>query len=189
MAAAAATKQHVTDVGTFDIAFLAESHVIITGKLKKRPDDGRVSYTAAAPAEIHMSISGSGLPYANREQAFHATPSTGSAPVNRHGRFEIKVKLPGSYYVGLGTILVQPTLFLTYLHQGSLLATHVPIRPPLAYRFGTYPMQFVKPRDGPMFYSPNKATLPRTQEQILRDSAYPVDAVMAPDFWGSRPPR
>lgn len=183
------TTKVATDEGTFEIAYSGTRDILVTGTIHKRPDNGYLTYTAAAPAEVHMSVAGSGLPYMSREQAFHATPNTGLAKVDKRGNVEIRLELPGSYYVGLGTILVPPTLFLTYARKGSVVATHVPLAPPIAYRFCTYPMQFVKPRTGPMFYEVRDEPLPRTQEQILRDSQYPVDGLMAPDFWGKRPPR
>ena len=43
-------------------------------------------------------------------------------------------------------------------------------------------------RDSPNFYNGGFNLPVRTQEQILRDSAYPDKNTMPKNFWGLRPP-
>ena len=158
------------------------------GKLPKMPDEKTVTFIAAAPADVRASFSGSGLPFADKEQAFYDTPNEGTALIEPDGSFSIKMLTPGSYYVGLGTVLVRPTVFLTFTMTGKRTVTHVPVDDPIAFRYGTYPMQFTKPRDSPSFYHIDEDILPRTQEQILRASAYPEDNTVPHNFWGTKPP-
>jgi hypothetical protein len=52
----------------------------------------------------------------------------------------------------------------------------------------SYPMQNTLPRKDAMFYKYGWLMPVRTQEQILRDSAYPDENKMASNFWGLKPP-
>lgn len=178
-----------SDAGTFHVEIVNDDDMVIHGMLKDAPDDRTLTYAAAAPAETRTSVSASRLPFANKEQAFFQTPNTGVASVAADGSFAISLKTPGSYYAGLGTVLVRPTVFLTFRVGGAPRVTHVPVADPVAFRFGTYPMQFVKARRSPDFYSLGQEVLPRTQEQILRDAAYPNHNGMPRNFWGTKPPR
>lgn len=167
---------------------ISEGNILMYGKLPKRPDDKMVTYAAAAPIDQRSSFTGSGMPFANYEQAFYATPNKGVSKVEKDGSFSIRLSTPASYYVGLGTVLVRPTIFLTYLQGGKTKMAQVPVDDPVAFRLSTYPMQFTKPRDSPAFYLLDADVLPRTQEGILRASAYPTDNVMPKNFWGTKPP-
>jgi hypothetical protein len=59
----------------------------------------------------------------------------------------------------------------------------------IPFRMLTYPAPPTKkPRISPMFYcEPEKGA--RSQEAILRASAYPSTNTMPDNFWGERPPR
>ena len=175
-----------TDAGHFHIE-VDGGDLLMYGKLSHMPDDGHVTFSAAAPVDYRASFSGSGLPFADRDQAFYATPNSGTAAVHHDGSFEIRMATPASYYAGLGTVLVRPTVFLTFELAGKRTVTHVSVDDPVAFRLGTYPHQFTNARDSPAFYRAD-SVLPRTQEEILRASAYPLDNETPKNFWGTKPP-
>ena len=189
-ASAEITKEYRDNTGTFSITTTPRG-VTVTGKLSggALPDERVVTYAAAAPVEGRASFSGSGLPFATKEQAFENSPNQGVANVNADGSFRVELRTPSSYYVGLGTVLVPPTLFLSFLVKSKQVLTHIPLGPPIAFRFNTYPMQYTAARTSPTFYSVGAEVPARSQEQILRASAYPADNTMPANFWGTRPPR
>lgn len=171
---------------------------VVTGQLKPAPVEGEhVMWVAACPPEIRASVMGSGLPFASHDQAFENTPNTGWAMTGPHGEVRIELQIPGAYYTGLGTVLIPPTLFIHYKEAGTSNdaqksqqhLVHVPIDLPVAFRLNTYPMQFTAPRSSPNFYTVSPEPLARSQEAILRASAYPSDNVMPENFWGTKPPR
>ena len=177
--------QYQNQFGTYRFK-KTHDHTTIVGTLNEYPDDGRIYYVAACPNESRSSWMGSGLPFSTKDQAFDGTPNEGYATVNPNSReFEISLVEPGSYYVGLGTVLVPPFVSLTFFYNKNKVQTVVPLGDPVPFRMLTYPMQFTAPRDSPIFYT-SKEVWPRTQEQILRDSAYPN--TMPENFWGTRPP-
>lgn len=145
-----------------------------------------VIYWAAAPATRGMSFSGSGLPYASPNQAYDQSPNNGSVKMNG-GHFTIKLKSPNSYYIGLTTMYVPPTLHVKVC--GDQTVHHIPLGHGVPFRTLSYPSPPSKnPRISPMFY--NNCDLPvRSQEKILLDSAYRSDVPMPDNFWGLRPAR
>lgn len=144
------------------------------------PDGGIVEYIAAAPVERRASYTGSGLPYASASMAFENTPNKGTASIV-NGYVKVTLRCPNSYYVGLGTVLVPPTLYLTYYVAGVHKQSNVLIGKGIPYRSLTYPAS----RSQASFYD-NIQRLPvRSQEQVLRDSAFPEHAAV--DFWGLKP--
>ena len=161
--------------------------VTVSGKLIHTPDDKIIAYVAAAPVEFRSSVMGSGLPYMSKEQAFFNTPNQGIARCDNQS-FRLSIDMPGSYYAGLGTVLIPPTLFLTYMIKGNNIVTHIPMDEPFAFRFNTYPMQYTAARTSPEFYKISPEPMVRSQEAILRASAYPSDNVMPDNFWGTKPP-
>ena len=148
------------------------------------PDGGRVSYIAAAPVGLNSSYSGSGLPFANREQAFYATPNRGTFGVAPDGSFEVGLVPPNSFYDGLGTVKVPPTLFISYTSGGRPVRSSVVVGGGLPFRALTYPAT----RSSATFYAP-EAPFVRSQEEILRASAYPETDAEPADFWGGKPAR
>lgn len=144
---------------------------------------GQVTFAAANPPDKHASFSGSGLPFYNAAQAFEHTPNVGH--VSGDGAFTIEIKMPNSYYVSLGTILIPPTLYLTWKDSRTQQqhTRPIPVAQGIAYRKLTYPWQ----RTSAAFYSGNWELPVRTQEQILRDSAYKEHEEVTPGFWGLRP--
>lgn len=92
----------------------------VTGSLHWGFRNGaQLLYRAAEPADLRLSIKGSGLPFPNAEHAFGPTNS-GHAKLDGNGRFQFQVINPNSYYksditkhIGQGKILVEPILYLT----------------------------------------------------------------------------
>lgn len=72
-----------------------------------------VRFTAAAPADLRLSYSGSGLPFANPEQAFDGTPNQGEFQSNPDGSFEFQIWSPNSYYTCQGVNLIDPHVTIT----------------------------------------------------------------------------
>lgn len=164
--------------------------ITVKGSIKEHVKDNTVFYIAAAPPDYRATFTGSGLPFANQDQAFYATPNSGKVLLNDNS-FEIKLMYPNSYYVGLGTVVIQPTVYVYYIPSSGDSTTpkviSIPVSEGIPYRMLSYPMQFTKPRENAMFYD-NVYKLPvRTQEQILRSAAYPSENKMADNFWGLKP--
>ncbi|MEW5315018.1 MAG: hypothetical protein WDW38_006475 [Sanguina aurantia] len=167
--------------------------VTVRGKLMDKPDrDTVVRFVAAAPADHRGSFSGGGFPFTNEDQAFSGTPNMGVLPVDVDGSFRVDLLQPNSYYKGLGTVLVPPTLYVGYVRSGQMQAVSAVLGPPTPFRTLTYPHA----RHDVMFYdrgshdvlNPDRDA--RTQEQILRESAYPITMLKEPsDFWGLMAPQ
>lgn len=169
--------------------------VTVHGQIKDNVKSGRILYRAANPIDKRSSLSGSGLPFANAEQAFENSPNTEEIELNMNNSFTLDLLMPNSYYVGLGTVMIPPSLFIEY-HDGTerksvtiLLNNHLP------YKTLTYPISTEHAsRNNSLFYDTGR--LPsRSQEQILYDSAYPstesgsVYPMLPNNFWGTKPPR
>lgn len=183
------------DIKPFDIdqcrghmrRHISSTEVTIEGRLTipGRSPGSTVSYLAAAPPDFRSSFSGSGLPFTSPAMALENTPNKGTAPLNPTDQtFQITIQMPNSYYAGHGTVLVPPTLYITYtLPTGKPHTVAVQIDEPIPYRTLTYPNN----RTSAMFYD---VPLPvRSQEQILLDSAYPQESTLMPqNHWGFKPP-
>lgn len=161
-------------------------NIMIKGNINESVKDFSIMYSACSPVDKRTSLSGSGLPYANAEMAFGNSPNKGIIQLGQDNSFNIVMQMPGSYYEHLGTILIGPTVFLRYNNGVSDINIDIPIAHPVPYRLLSYPSEFTRLRDGADFYS-NKLPV-RSQEKILRDSAYPDMNVMAENFWGLKPP-
>lgn len=164
----------------------SEPIVRVNGKIKDKyvPSKSELYYWAANPAQRNLS-SKSALPYANPEQAFDRSPNIGKVPIV-DGEFNIEITYPSAYYVGLGSVLIDPSLHIRVSQREDLFDT-IQLGEGYPYRTLTYPSdRRFKAREGPMFY--HQENLPiRTQEQILRDSAYPQSFNSKTNFWGLRP--
>lgn len=65
--------------------------------LQNVTNDIYITYIAAAPADTMTNFSGSGLPYASREQAYYNTPNKGTVKfINNIGT--LRLQKPNSYY-------------------------------------------------------------------------------------------
>lgn len=169
-----------------------DKQLTIKGRINEYVKDDTVYYLAAAPPDYRATFSGSGLPFANQVQAFQHTPNKGTVKVPGHGsEFEIKLMTPNAYYVGLGTVYVPPTLYLEYVNiNGVKRNVSIKLSEGIPYRSLTHPGpgQKTMPRANAMFYATQFHLPVRSQEQILRDGAYPTTNHMNADFWGLKPP-
>ena len=171
-----------------NITFLdntGEPRVKITGTIRENlvPRGTKLLYWAANPAQRGISP-GSGYPYANAEQAFDRTPNMGYVSLDNNN-FEITIIYPSGYYAGLGSVLIDPTLHIKLDGYDEYFAS-IRLGEPYPYRTLTYPSNASRnARDSPMFYHQK---LPiRSQESILRASAYPCEFHTPSNFWGLKP--
>lgn len=158
--------------------------ITVFGRINERVHGNVIRYAAASPPDYRATYTGSGLPFANEAQAFYNTPNSGYVTLIDN-TFEVKLMYPNSYYVGLGTVIMPPTLYIYYQNtQGEERVVNVKISNGIPYRTLTYPKQ----RDSAVFYSKGWSLPVRTQEQVLRDSGYPATNTMPDDHWGLKPP-
>lgn len=164
------------------------SHADVTLQVRfKDPVDGdRVRYVAAAPADHRASYSGSGLPFPNLAHALHGTPNRGEARLEG-GVATLALRLPNAYYAGLGTILVPPKVYLQYHSGGQARFVPIQLTESVPYRLLTYPMH-PRSRQDARFYDGGWELPVRSQEQILRDAAYPLAQTTPSNHWGLKPP-
>lgn len=169
-----------------------DKQLVVKGRINEYIKNDKLYYLAACPPDYRATFSGSGLPFASQVQAFQNTPNKGYVKLPGYGsEFEIKIMTPNAYYVGLGTVYVPPTLYLEYVNQyGVKRNISVKLSDGIPYRSLTHPGpgQKTAPRANPMFYSTQFELPVRSQEQILRDSAYPDKNQMDSNFWGLKPP-
>lgn len=160
-------------------------HIIFSGRVAGSVYDNNMTFAAASPPDRHASFSGSGLPFTCASQAFDHTKNIGTVKVGPLGDFIVKCQMPNAYYIGLGTTYVQPTLYFSWKDgHGNMKNRSVAVAPGIAYRKLTYPWQ----RTNASFYDGMWDLPVRTQEQILRDSAYNASHESSPNFWGLKPP-
>lgn len=166
-------------------------NIVIRGVVKNnvRPNPS-VVYWASAPPTTGTSFSGSGLPFPNPEVAYDRTPNAGVVKANDDNSFEFRIEYPNAYYVGLGSLYVPPHVHIKICEEGANdRYFSVKIDEGIPFRTLTHPAPpSLNPRSGPGFYSIEEGEV-RSQEQILRDSAYPDVNEMPDNFWGRRPPR
>jgi hypothetical protein len=144
-----------------------------------------IAFKAAAPPDFRASYTGSGLPFASPAMAFENTKSHGKVQLENR-KCSITIALPNSYYVALGTVLVPPTIYIQYVsHLDTVETIEIQVDESIPYRTLTYQNK----RTSPMFYTNTSPVLPvRSQEQILRDSAYPTCTMTMPvNHWGLKP--
>lgn len=169
-----------------------DSQLVVKLRIMDPIKDGKVFYIAAAPPDYRATFSGSGLPFATQVQAFQNTPNKGTVEVSGSAQeCEINLMTPNSYYVGLGTVYVPPTLYIEYITDNDQKRNiSIKLSDGIPYRSLTHPGpgQNTAVRANPMFYATQFGLPVRSQEQVLRDSAYPRENKMAPDFWGLKPP-
>lgn len=163
--------------------------ILITGEVRSGTPNAKILYWAPAPPTYSTSYSGSGLPYPNPEVAYDQTTNTGSVNAIR-GKFSFRLKYPNAYYVGLGSVYVPPQVHIKICEPGSEgKYASIQIDEGIPYRTLTYPAPpSNKPRISPMFYYEPEQEV-RSQETILRQSAYPENNKMPDNFWGLKPPK
>ena len=162
-------------------------NITIKGKVDTTSSNPTILYWASSPPNFNTSYSGSGLPYANPEQAYDRSPNVGAVKAE-NGEFEFNIFYPNSYYVGLGSLYIPPHVHLKVCDGKNEKYHSIKISEGIPFRTLTYPAPpSKKPRKCPLFYHNPRLTV-RSQEQILRDSGYPSENKMPDDFWGKRPP-
>jgi hypothetical protein len=163
--------------------------ILITGSVVSSTPNPTIYFWAASPPNYGTSFSGSGQPYPNPEVAYSRTANAGSV-VAENKQFSFKIKYPNAYYVGLGTLYVPPHVNIKVVEPGmSDKFLTLQLDDGIPFRTLTYPAPPSKnPRISPMFYYAPPREI-RTQEQILRDSGYPIFNKMPDNFWGDKPPR
>lgn len=173
-----------------NIAYNGTGEVRVNGKVNNAMGlhDAKVVFWAPAPPNYRTSYSGSALPYTNAEMAFDQTPNAGTVNVSRDGSFSFSIQYPSGYYAGLGTMYISPHIRMQTIINGKVGDTEVVrVGEGVPFRLLTYPpVPATAPRCSPSFYARDRLPV-RTQEQILRDSAYPSKNVMPANFWGLRP--
>lgn len=148
-----------------------------------------IMYWAANPPTYCNSYSGSGLPYPNPDIAYENTPNRGLVKTN-NGNFEFNLRFPNAYYIGLGSVYVEPICHIKICNSKSDKKIHtIKLGNGIPFRMLTYPQEpLTKSRANPNFYKGGFELPIRTQEKILRDSGYPDSNKMSPNFWGMKPP-
>ena len=174
-----------------NITFLDREKCIIKANIDDNVKNGKIRYFAASPMDKITSFSGAGLPFPNPEIAFESTPNQGEIELERENAFEISLLKPNSYYVHMGATFVPPSVYIRYNNGESIDQIFaIQVARPVPFRSLNYPAQ--REQEGALFYrdrqfSDKKYSI-RTQEQILRDSAYPEHESVPDNFWGKRPP-
>lgn len=160
----------------------------IQGKIIDQVKDNKIFYIAANGADRRASFSGSGLPFANQQQAFDFTPNVGEIKLGIDNTFVIDLITPNSYLVGLGSVTVPPSLFIQYFRpDGEKRMITIRVAEPIPYRTLTYPLD-PRPRKDATFYDSQFMFPVTTQEQHFYDSAYPCERKTHPNFWGLKYP-
>lgn len=166
-------------------------------------DANRVQYIAPHHADLRYTFTGSGLPFANMQQAFDGTPNKGIASYIGGMSYEVRlVSMPNAYYDNLGSTKIPPCLHLTWNSGGNPQSKIVWIHQEIPYRSLTYPPNGKNKRTV-MLYD-NDYEFMRSQEEILTRNAYPSYEALATfegdlhledatslqpnNFWGTRPP-
>ena len=167
-------------------------NILVKGDLKITKPNVKIVYWAANPPEFNNSFSGSGLPFYSPDHAFSNMINAGSINADVYS-FSFKLFYPNSYYTGLGSVYVPPQVYIKICDPDvNSNVQVVNLGNGIPFRTLTYPSPPSKNhRNTPLFYTNKKLTV-RSQEQILRDSAYPVFNIKPPatpdNFWGLKPP-
>lgn len=147
-----------------------------------------IRWWAANTPTFNSNFSGSGLPFPNEDIAFENSNNMGKVEVSR-GNFSFSMRYPNSYYINMGATYVPPEVQIQVCDgNGKNVSNiqHINLGEGIPFRTLTWPKQ----RDwneGALFYKVENNQV-RSQEQILKDSAYPKVNKMPPNFWGKKPP-
>ena len=167
-----------------------EGEYVVKGSVGSALSKPTVIFWAANPPTYTTSYSGSGLPFPNADIAYENTPNRG-AVLAHGGNFEFRVRYPNSYYMGLGSVLVEPCVHIKVCENGkSGKVETIRLGNGIPFRSLTYPpiQKQTAPRKSPMFYAGREKLPIRSQETILRQSGFPEENVMPKSFWGQAVP-
>lgn len=159
--------------------------ITVIGILNDHVKNRKIKYIAACPADYRSTWTGSGLPFKDQEQAFDNSPNIGEISLNFDNEFKIQLMLPNSYAVGLGSIIIPPTLYIMYVdEEDKHKKITIKLSHGIPYRHLTYPME----RKGPEFYATQFKLFPKSQWIQAIESSYPKVNQQYPDYYGARPP-
>ena len=147
-----------------------------------------IKYTAANPPTFSSNFSGSGMPFPNEEIAYENTPNRNVVEVNG-GSFSFLLKFPNSYYINMGTELIEPHVKMILVDSNNKQwgkEKIVKVGNSIPFRTLTWPSQR-NWNNGPLFYKNDNLPV-RTQYEILLDSAYPSTNTVPRNFWGTMQP-
>ena len=171
------------------VQYDGSGELIIRGQIRNADSNAYIVFWAANPPGRLTSYSGSSLPYPNAQVAYESSPNRGTVKIQSDGAFSFSVRAPSGYYTGLGSVYMKPHVYIQ-VNTKDTIGTPILVRTGegTPFRLLTYPpIPETAPRCSPLFYAGSDTQPVRTQEQILRDSAYPHK--MPANFWGLRPPR
>jgi hypothetical protein len=145
-----------------------------------------LSFTASSPPDKRASFTGSGLPFPSAKHAFEGSPNTGilTLPADKTSQFSIEMETPNAYYAGLGSVYIYPSIYFRYHNGQDEKKKTLTLYEGIPFRSLTYPWQ----RTGCKFYTPMRDLPVRSQEAILRQSAYPEHMLKPLQFWNGKPP-
>ena len=149
-----------------------------------RDPDGQVAFQIAMPCDHRTSFEGSGLPFPSFEHAFN--PCQSGYVVREVGGDFVLPAHPPNAYVGASGRLSVPMARLVYSALGERVDEWVPISgvTPIRHRTLTHDAH----RTSPSYYDARGRLEVRSQERILRESAYGHAFDREVDFgWGVRP--
>ena len=168
-----------------------DGEYIVKGSVQTKTNNATLMYWAANPPSYLTSFSGSGLPYPNPEIAYENTPNRGAVKISG-GIYQFRVRFPNAYYVGLGSVYVEPCVHIKVCEEGGDGKINtIKLGNGIPFRSLTYPptQNGTLAREGPMFYKGLEELPIRSQEEILRSSGYPEKNEMPANFWGGKPPK
>lgn len=169
---------------TFNKNKLVNPDITVEGEITELVKDNMIYYFASAPADYRATYTGSGLPFYNQIQAFDNTPNTGTIKLTNN-RFSINLTLPNSYMIGLGSVVIPPTLYIKYINlENKNKVVSIELSKGIPFRHLTYPIE----RHTADFYATQFNLPVRSQEQIIIDSSYPKINDYPKDYFGLRPP-
>ena len=170
-------------VGNYQVNGLTKGVITDVGAVKQI----YAKYWASNKPTYSESYSGSGLPYANEHMAYENTENRGIVEVE-NGGFKFTLDYPNSYYKHLGKVYVPPQVNIQFIDEKNIPLSKVyPIKLGNGIPFRS--LTWSRKRDwnnGPLFYKNDNLPI-RTQEQILKDSAFPCTNQEPKNFWGTRP--
>lgn len=160
-----------------------DTDIIIRGYFTESIDDNVIQYISPSPPDYRSSFSGSALPYANEEQAFENTPNLGRVFLKKNNAFSFNLSSPNRYYADFTNKVEAPYVIINYKMGGIDKNLRINLDElSIPYRSLSHPEH-----RNELFYSNEELPI-RTQEQILRDSKYPVTSMKDKElFWGLKP--
>jgi hypothetical protein len=104
----------------------------IKGTIPNVSSGTKVKYWASAPLPCMYSISGLGLPFPNEEVAYENTPNKGVITLDNTGKFEIKIRYPGGYYINQGETYIAPhvNFMICDGNPNNIIKLQLPFEPP-----------------------------------------------------------